>query len=162
VVRREHGPERAQHRVERCVRHGQVLGVTEAELDVEPFGCTSRRSGAKLPQQRTVVHLVLTGAGAAEGWLKIERGAISVCKDDPGYDVDLAIEADTRQMQRWLVGLVPFPPPHGQRPRPHARAQPAGSGVPLPGSTTPTLRTACAAVSSGAAEAVSAQAGPAG
>ena len=64
--------------------------------------------GTKLPQQRTVVHLVLTGVGAAEGWLKIERGAISVCKDDPGYDVDLAIEADTRQMQRWLVGLVPF------------------------------------------------------
>jgi DNA-binding HxlR family transcriptional regulator len=63
---------------------------------------------AKLPQRRTVVHLVLTGAGAAEGWLKIERGAISVCKDDPGYDVDLAIQADTGQMQRWLVGLVPF------------------------------------------------------
>jgi hypothetical protein len=64
--------------------------------------------GAKLPQRRTIVHLVLTGVGAAEGWLKIERGAISVCKDDPGYDVDLTIEADTRQMQRWLVGLVPF------------------------------------------------------
>ena len=63
---------------------------------------------AKLPQQRTVLHLVLTGAGAAEGWLKIERGAISVCKDDPGYDVDLAIQADTGQMQRWQVGLVPF------------------------------------------------------
>jgi hypothetical protein len=31
-----------------------------------------------------------------------------VCTDDPGYDVDLAIEADTGQMQRWLVGLVPF------------------------------------------------------
>ena len=63
---------------------------------------------AKLPQQRTVVHLTLTGAGAAEGWLAIERGAISVCKDDPGYDVDLAIEASAGQMQRWLVGLVPF------------------------------------------------------
>jgi hypothetical protein len=31
-----------------------------------------------------------------------------VCKDDPGYDVDLAVAADTGQMQRWLVGLVPF------------------------------------------------------
>ena len=31
-----------------------------------------------------------------------------MCTDDPGYDVDLAIEADTGQMQRWLVGLVPF------------------------------------------------------
>jgi hypothetical protein len=33
---------------------------------------------------------------------------VTVCTDDPGYDVDLAIEADTGQMQRWLVGLVPF------------------------------------------------------
>jgi len=63
---------------------------------------------AKLPRQRTVLHLRLTGAGAAEGWLDIQRGSVTVCKDDPGYDVDLAIEADTGQMQRWLVGLVPF------------------------------------------------------
>jgi hypothetical protein len=63
---------------------------------------------AKLPQQRTVLHMTLTGAGAAEGWLNIDRGAITVCKDNPGYDVDLAIEASTGQMQRWLIGLVPF------------------------------------------------------
>lgn len=63
---------------------------------------------AKLPQQRTVLHLMLTGAGAAEGWLDIQRGVISVCTDDPGYDVDLAIQAYTGQMQRWLVGLAPF------------------------------------------------------
>ena len=63
---------------------------------------------ARLPPQRTVLHLALTGAGAAEGWLDIQRGAVTVCTDDPGYDVDLAIEADTGQMQRWLVGLVPF------------------------------------------------------
>ena len=49
---------------------------------------------AKLPGQRTLLHLTLTGAGAAEGWLDIERGADRLT-DDPGYDVDLAIEADT-------------------------------------------------------------------
>jgi len=43
-------------------------------------------------------------SGAGGGW----RGAVTVCMDDPGYDVDLAIEADTGQMQRWLVGLAPF------------------------------------------------------
>src|SRR5262249_57663802 len=48
------------------------------------------------------------GGGAAEGWRDMQRGAVTVCTDDPGYDVDLAIEGDTRQMQRWLVGLVPF------------------------------------------------------
>ena len=63
---------------------------------------------ARLPEQRTVVHLVLTGTGGAEGWLAIERRAVTVCQNDPGYDVDLAVEADTLQMHRWLVGLAPF------------------------------------------------------
>ena len=63
---------------------------------------------AKLPTARTVVHLVLTGPGAAEGWLDIARPGITVCKDDQGLAVDLALEADTAQMQRWLIGLTPF------------------------------------------------------
>ncbi len=63
---------------------------------------------AKLPEARTVVHLVLTGTGGAQGWLDIERPGITVCKDDQGLAVDLALEADTAQMQRWLIGLVPF------------------------------------------------------
>jgi DNA-binding HxlR family transcriptional regulator len=63
---------------------------------------------ARLPEKRTVVHLVLTGAGGAQGWLDIQRPAVTVCKDDQGLDVDLALEADTAQMHRWLVGLVPF------------------------------------------------------
>jgi DNA-binding HxlR family transcriptional regulator len=63
---------------------------------------------AKLPKTRTVVHLVLTGSGGAQGWLDIERPGISVCKEDQGLAVDLALEADTAQMQRWLLGLVPF------------------------------------------------------
>lgn len=62
----------------------------------------------RLPSKRTVVHVVLTGRGAAEAWLSVDRGAVTVCKTDPGYDVDLALQADTRQMHRWLVGLVPF------------------------------------------------------
>jgi DNA-binding HxlR family transcriptional regulator len=63
---------------------------------------------ANLPETRTVVHLVLTGPGGAQGWLDIQRPAITVCKDDQGLAVDLALEADTAQMHRWLVGLVPF------------------------------------------------------
>jgi DNA-binding HxlR family transcriptional regulator len=62
----------------------------------------------KLPETRTVVHLVLTGAGGGQGWLDIQRPGITVCKDDHGLAVDLALEADTAQMHRWLVGLVPF------------------------------------------------------
>jgi hypothetical protein len=63
---------------------------------------------AKLPTIRTVVHMVLTGTGGSEAWLDIQDGAVTVCKDDQGYDVDLVVEADTRQMHRWLVGRIPF------------------------------------------------------
>jgi DNA-binding HxlR family transcriptional regulator len=62
----------------------------------------------KLPQQRTIVHLVLTGAGAAEGWLDINGQEVTVCTDVPGQDVHLAVEAGTGPLQRWLIGLVPF------------------------------------------------------
>jgi len=63
---------------------------------------------AKLPANRTVIHLVLTGTGGAEGWLDIKHRGVSVCKDDQGLDTDLAVEADTAQMHRWLIGLAPF------------------------------------------------------
>jgi DNA-binding HxlR family transcriptional regulator len=62
----------------------------------------------KLPATRTVVHLVLTGHGGAEGWLAIDSAGVTVCRDDQGLSVDLAIEADTAQMHRWLVGRTTF------------------------------------------------------
>jgi DNA-binding HxlR family transcriptional regulator len=63
---------------------------------------------AKLPSTRTVVHLILTGHGGAEGWLEIDRSGVTVCRDDQGHGVDLALEADTGQMHRWLVGRTTF------------------------------------------------------
>jgi DNA-binding HxlR family transcriptional regulator len=63
---------------------------------------------SNLPTDRTVVHVVLTGPGAAEGWLTVERNGITVCKDDQGLDVDLAVEGSTVHVNRWLIGLVPW------------------------------------------------------
>lgn len=62
----------------------------------------------RVPAERTVVHVVLTGHCGAQGWLDINRSATTVCKTDPGLNVDLAVQADNRQMHRWLLGLVPF------------------------------------------------------
>jgi DNA-binding HxlR family transcriptional regulator len=61
-----------------------------------------------LPKTRTVVHLHCTGVGGAEGWLSIDAEGMTVCKDDQGHDVDLAVEGDTGQLYRWLMGIVPF------------------------------------------------------
>jgi DNA-binding HxlR family transcriptional regulator len=62
----------------------------------------------RVPTDRTVVHIVLTGPNGAQGWLDINRSTTTVCRTDPGRDVDLAVQADNRQMHRWLLGLVPF------------------------------------------------------
>jgi DNA-binding HxlR family transcriptional regulator len=62
----------------------------------------------RLPEQRTVIHMILTGTGGAQGWLVVDRRGITVCQTDPGLDVDLVVEGDTAQMHRWLIGLVPF------------------------------------------------------
>jgi DNA-binding HxlR family transcriptional regulator len=62
----------------------------------------------KLPSPRTVIQLTLTGAGGGHGWLVIKKPSVTVCRDDPGYDVDLVVEADTAQLSRWAVGRAPF------------------------------------------------------
>ncbi|HVQ18816.1 MAG TPA: helix-turn-helix domain-containing protein [Actinomycetes bacterium] len=62
----------------------------------------------KLPKQRTIVHLILTGPGGAEGWLEIDGGSVTVCRDDQGHDVDLAVEASTAQMHRWITSRTTF------------------------------------------------------
>jgi DNA-binding HxlR family transcriptional regulator len=63
---------------------------------------------ARLPTERTVVHVVLTGPGAAQGWLDIDDSSITVCKDDQGIEVDLAVEATTSALARWLVARADF------------------------------------------------------
>lgn len=63
---------------------------------------------AALPERRTLVHLVLTGPGATEGWLSVDDRRMTVCLDEPGRDVDLSIEAVTGHLQRWLNGRADF------------------------------------------------------
>jgi hypothetical protein len=67
-----------------------------------------RADAANLPAVRTVVHVILTGNGGAEGWLDIDRDGMTVCKNDQGKDVDLVVQADTGQMYKWLAGIAPF------------------------------------------------------
>ncbi|UQX87457.1 helix-turn-helix transcriptional regulator [Jatrophihabitans telluris] len=67
-----------------------------------------RADAANLPAMRTVVQVILTGAGGAEGWLDIDRDGMTVCKDDQGKDVDLVVQAETGQLYKWLAGITPF------------------------------------------------------
>jgi DNA-binding HxlR family transcriptional regulator len=63
---------------------------------------------ARLPDARTVVQVVLDGPGSAEGWLDIEGREMTVSRDEPSRDCDLVVEGRTADLQRWLVGMVPF------------------------------------------------------
>jgi DNA-binding HxlR family transcriptional regulator len=61
-----------------------------------------------LPDERTVVELVTTGAGGGRGWLVLDRGSSTACQMDPGYDVDLVVHGDNRELHRWLLGVTSF------------------------------------------------------
>lgn len=61
-----------------------------------------------LPTARTVVQFVLTGPGGGEAWLVLDRGGSTACQIDPGYEVDLVVMGDNREMHRWLLGWRSF------------------------------------------------------
>jgi DNA-binding HxlR family transcriptional regulator len=57
-----------------------------------------------LPATRTVVQFDLHGPGGGEAWIVLDRGETTACQFDPGYDVDLVVVGDNREMHRWLLG----------------------------------------------------------
>lgn len=61
-----------------------------------------------LPPRRTVVQFVLNGPGGGEAWLVLDRGGSTACQIDPGYEVDLVVMGDNREMHRWLLGWRSF------------------------------------------------------
>ena len=62
----------------------------------------------RVPPARTVVQFVLDGPGGGEAWLVLDRGGSTACQIDPGYEVDLVVMGDNRDMHRWLLGWRSF------------------------------------------------------
>jgi DNA-binding HxlR family transcriptional regulator len=67
----------------------------------------------KLPVSRAVVHFKFSGVaptyrGPRVFWLMLERTQVDVCIDDPGFEVDLYVEADLAAMAKVWLGDVPF------------------------------------------------------
>jgi DNA-binding HxlR family transcriptional regulator len=62
----------------------------------------------RLPDERIVVHLVAVGPGGGEAWLVMDKGGSTACQIDPGYEVDLAVLGDNRDLHRWLLGSRTF------------------------------------------------------
>ena len=58
----------------------------------------------RAPRARTTVEFRTHGPGSGRSWLVFEKGASTACQIDPGYDVDLLVLAEARELHRWFMG----------------------------------------------------------
>ena len=71
-----------------------------------------------LPPRRTVLHFKFSGVpvrhrGPRLFWLLLERTQVDLCIKDPGFEVDLCVEADLAAMAQVWLGDITFE--HAQR-----------------------------------------------
>jgi len=59
-----------------------------------------------LPRQRVVVQFNFQGRRRKTLWLVFEPGDASVCRDDPGFDVDLLVTADIAAFYHVWLGRI--------------------------------------------------------
>jgi len=66
----------------------------------------------RLPEHRVVVHFTFTVPATHRGprrfWLVLERAAVDLCFSDPGFDVDIDVDADLAAMAEVWLGDVAF------------------------------------------------------
>jgi DNA-binding HxlR family transcriptional regulator len=67
----------------------------------------------RLPARRVVACFNFTGApasyrGLRKFWLLLERSGVEVCVSDPGFDVDLYVDADLAAMTKLWLGDLAF------------------------------------------------------
>ncbi|MFN8630457.1 MAG: helix-turn-helix domain-containing protein [Chloroflexota bacterium] len=62
----------------------------------------------RLPDERVVVQITADGPGGGDAWIVLDRGGSTACSIDPGYDVDLVLSGDNRDLHRWLLGARSF------------------------------------------------------
>jgi DNA-binding HxlR family transcriptional regulator len=82
--------------------------LRDDELDAGLLLWDMRRSMHvdQCPPQGLVVHFVLPDARAGERswWLVVEAGAVDLCRDDPGRDVTLVVQASLRALTEVWAG----------------------------------------------------------
>jgi len=58
----------------------------------------------EIPDHRTCIGFDLRGPGGGWFWIVLDRGAATVCQADPGFEVDLLVRAENRELHRWFLG----------------------------------------------------------
>ena len=78
----------------------------KAQLDIAWLVWRMRQhlDPARLPPQRTTVEFRATGANGGRSWLVADRRGSTACQIDPGYEVDLLVQANNAALHQWFVG----------------------------------------------------------
>jgi DNA-binding HxlR family transcriptional regulator len=86
--------------------------VTAEQLDPSLLMWDIRRriDFTRVPPRRTVIRFAFSGLtrGHRTWWLVLDRGEADLCLSDPGYDVDLAVDADLRSLIMVWMGDLPL------------------------------------------------------
>jgi DNA-binding HxlR family transcriptional regulator len=82
------------------------VGPENLEPDLLMWDIHRRLDNERMPEQRAVVQIDLTGANVKSYWLILERPDPSVCWTDPGFEPDLLVEADSVALHRVWVGQL--------------------------------------------------------
>ncbi|MFN0316246.1 MAG: winged helix-turn-helix transcriptional regulator [Burkholderiales bacterium] len=92
-----------------------TLRVQPENLDAGLLMWSIRRRIAKdrLPARRVVVNFNFSGVparyrGARKFWLLLERSGVDVCVRDPGFEVDIWLDADLTTMAKVYLGDLAF------------------------------------------------------
>lgn len=63
----------------------------------------SRMRTSEMPAERVVIEVAIIGDREARAWLVCERQGVSMCFDDPGFDIDLWVKGDVQALYSiWL------------------------------------------------------------
>jgi DNA-binding HxlR family transcriptional regulator len=78
------------------------------ELDPEILMLWIERNARRdaFPRERLVIRFELLGSRVPRSWLVVEDQEPSVCHDDPGFDVDLTVSAEVRDLYLVFVGRM--------------------------------------------------------
>jgi len=92
-----------------------TLRVQPQNLDAGLLMWNMRRRVAleRLPERKVVLHFNYTGfpasyRGPRRFWLMLERGSADLCLTDPGFEIDLYVDADIGAMARVWLGDASF------------------------------------------------------
>jgi hypothetical protein len=90
----------------RWVNHD--IGPDDADPDLLIWDMHRRINLDLAPDRRIVIQFDLSGMFTRSYWLVIERGDVSVCYSDLGFEADLTVTADTLALHRIWIGHRTF------------------------------------------------------